>query len=148
MTKTKILLLSLAIATVIGLMGFAGIQTLTQQIYDARSCEWANIDNIEMHARIDIPETESCQCEYDEATHEKKAAFSLAADLDVEAYARKNNLKPIAGDLPKHVATYAGIGTSEQDLFVRQDSYQDGEHCELLFDPSSRKLWVYLKYLD
>lgn len=149
MTKTRIFLLSIAILAALAGLGFMGIRTLTQKIYNARTCDWANIDNIEMHARIDIPEIESCECEYDEIFNVKKSTFTLLADMDPEEYIRKNKLEPLQGDFPRNVLAYAGNQVLNQPkLFVREGGRRDEERYEVLFDPSTRKLWIYLKYFN
>ena len=149
MTRIRILLLSVAIAAALAGLGYMGVRTLSQQIYKARTCNWANIDNIEMHARIDIPKVESCECEYDEFFNVKKSSFTLSDDLNVEEYTLKNQLVPLRDDSPKNVLEYAGNQILNQDkLFARQGFRRDEDQYEVLFDPSTRKLWVYLKYFN
>src|SRR5690606_41043401 len=86
----------------------------TSQLLPYTTLFRSNIDNIEMHARIDIPEIESCECEYDEIFNVKKSTFTLLADMDPEEYIRKNKLEPLQGDFPRNVLAYAGHQRSEE----------------------------------
>lgn len=149
MSNTRIFLLSLAIAAALAGILVLAVSTLSQQIYNARTCNWANIDNIEMHARIDIPSIEDCDCEYDELFNSKRASFTLSKKVDILQYVNANRLTPIQGELPQNILAFADKQFNPgQTLFVREGARGDEERYEVLFDPSTRKLWVYLKYLN
>ncbi len=60
MNKTKIILLVVAIIVAMVSLGFMGLRAFTTKVMESRSCDWANIDNIEMRARIDIPVIDDC----------------------------------------------------------------------------------------
>jgi len=65
MTKTlKIIIIPLASVIVLCGLCILGIRGFTHLVYSQRSCEWANIDNIELHTHIDIPKIKGCDCEY------------------------------------------------------------------------------------
>ncbi len=149
MPNTRIFLLSLAIAAALAGILILSVSTLSQQIYNARTCNWANIDNIEMHAGIDIPLVEECECEYDELFNSKRASFTLSKKVDVSQYVNANGLTPIQGELPQNILAFANKQfNTGQTLFVREGTRDGEERYEVLFDPSTRKLWVYLKYLN
>ena len=60
-------------------------KTLVVSIANQRTCEWANIDNIEINAKINIPSIIDSDCEYLEAINTKKAYFEFnLADFDAD----------------------------------------------------------------
>lgn len=148
-SKPKIILIVLAIVASVGCLGFMGVRAYVSKIYNSRSCEWANIDNIEMHAQIDIPEIADCDCEYDPVNDAKKVSFTLKS-VNVAEYVRKNKLEPLQGDVPKSISAFAKerFSTNTQAYYVREGLRHNEERYELLYNPTDNKLWVYLEYLD
>lgn len=148
--KTKIVLIVLAIIAAIGCLGFMGFRAFVAKMYNSRSCDWANIDNIEMHARIDIPEIEACDCEYDAVFDAKKVVFTLDKSLNSAKYVASNNLQPLQGEVPKSIKGFAKreFSPTTQALYVREGLRHNEERYELLFEPQTKKLYVYLEYLD
>lgn len=149
-SKTKIVLIILAIVAALGCLGFMGFRAFVSKMYNSRSCDWANIDNIEMHAGIDIPEIEDCECEYDAVFDAKKVVFTLDKSLNSAKYVASNNLQLLQGEIPKSIKAFANreFSPTKQALYVRQGMRHNEERYELLYEPQTRKLYVYLEYLD
>ena len=95
MNKRRITLMVIAIAASVICLGFMGLRAFTTKIYDSRSCEWANIDNIELRAKIDIPAQIDCQCQYDEITETKQAIITLDKKDIPADYVTANKLKKL-----------------------------------------------------
>ncbi|MFA5849549.1 MAG: hypothetical protein WC833_06680 [Bacteroidales bacterium] len=97
MTKTvKIITITLASAIVLCGLFVLGFRGFTHLIYSQRGCEWANIDNIELHTHIDIPKIKGCDCEYKKELNTKIARFDIdRSKVDMERYIRINNFKKL-----------------------------------------------------
>jgi hypothetical protein len=150
MNKSRIALLVVAIAAAVVCLGFMGIRAFTQRIYDGRSCQWANIDNIEMHVKIDVPETAHCDCRYDQLTRTKSAVFTLVKNEIPDGYAQANRLEKISKTdrfpidfkwLRKHPLD------ASHNLYFREAETKWDDY-KLLYDESAGKLYVSLRYLD
>ena len=63
-TKYKYILLGIVGLLLMALVLIIGLRTLVMSIANQRTCEWANIDNIELNARIDVPLIIDSDCEY------------------------------------------------------------------------------------
>ena len=137
-----------------GVAGYFGLREFTRAIYRQRDCEWANIDNIEMHAEVNIPRITNWDCLYDPATNIKRAFFIIdTAKVDIARYIHDNGFK-------KHTAatgfTLSGFLRNEHTpanlQYLGELYYKDGryerETWKLLLDRQSGKLWVILNYMD
>lgn len=151
MEKSRIALLVVAIVAALGCLGFMGVRAFSEKIYKSRDCDFANIDNIEMHARIDIPSTTDCQCEYDNSTHTKKVIFDLDKDDLPEDYIVLNKLVKTSAtdiaitdfDFEKNLARFA----ASKSLYYREGQTEKDRY-KIIFDQEAGKIWVNLKYLD
>lgn len=151
MEKTRIALLVVAIVAAFGCIGFMGVDALCEKIYKSRDCEFANIDNIEMHAKINIPSTKDCECLYDRATNTKKAFFDLDSESVAKDYIEKNQL--VKTDMSQIALAEFGLEKNKPD-FTNQRSlyYREGktkrDNYKIIFDRDAGKIWVKLTYFD
>lgn len=151
MNKTKIILLVVAIIVAMVSLGFMGLRAFTTKVMESRSCDWANIDNIEMRARIDIPVIDDCDCDYDKDSDIKRVVFQLkTGDINFAEYAKRNKLNGVNSQ--KIASTDFSFGKNEQPTIDRSFYYREGktqwESYKLALDSKTGQLWVYLKYLD
>lgn len=86
--KRFVVLLSIGI---FGLLLF-GIISFIKAIKKERGCDFANIDNVEIYAKIDIPKIESSNCSYNVSLNRKTVYFKLK-ELSATTYIKKNKLK-------------------------------------------------------
>ena len=149
MSKYKTL--KIAVASIIALialvlaLGYFFVKSIINQ----RTCEWANIDNIEVHAKVNVPSIEGSDCQYNESTNVKRAKFALSP-LDMTAYIAQNKLQSFQEGMPIDEDTF---------LSFEQDSHEDanlfGKHVSLggkeayaLLDSATRELWVTIQFED
>ena len=71
---------------------FFGFKFLVISIVNQRSCEFANIDNIEVNIGIDIPKIESSLCNFNEI-HNIKSVYFKFKEQNSEEYILKNNFE-------------------------------------------------------
>lgn len=142
----------IAIAASLICLIFLGIKVYAAKIYDSRSCQWANIDNIEMRAKIDIPETTDCLCEYNENSGTKQAIFTLKKEAIGDNYTQINKLSKLnpgtiiaATDFLSDKNPVSLI--HNENLYFREGK-STNESYKLLYDASLGKIWVNVKYLD
>lgn len=152
---TKPLKIILIVLLAIGLLftgAYFGIRNYTQSIYHQRSCEWSSIDNVEMHAEVDIPEVISNQCRYVPEENTKMTRFVIdPKKVNLDEYIPKNNLKKSAApdsltinELLKEPGDLKDLQQSP-DLYIREGSYK-GETWIVILDKKTGKLWVTIKY--
>lgn len=148
MSTKKLLLLTIAIIVAIICLGFLGVRTFAQKVVNNRDCEWANIDHIEMRARVNIPPVSYVDCDYDKASKRKTTVFTLNKSLfDVEEYSLEHGFKRIDaapenfGDFDKEGIAHAAAS----DLFYREGQTETNSY-KMLLDTKNGKLWVDLQY--
>jgi hypothetical protein len=137
----------LAVCTVV----FLGYSSFVSSIRNQRTCEWANIDNIELHAHIDVPKVTTWDCDYEKAVNTKKAHFTIAQkDFDLNGYIQMYNLKELTSDSKIAFDRFLHLkrdSVTSADYYYKK-GYQDGEKWEVLLDKSTGKLWVTIQYKD
>jgi hypothetical protein len=90
-SKYKYVLFGASGLLVLVLVAILGLRTLVVSIANQRTCEWANIDNIEINAKINIPSIIDSDCVYLESINTKKAYFEFnLADFDGDHYIEVN----------------------------------------------------------
>jgi hypothetical protein len=137
--KTAIIILTLIIV-LYGLLYFG--------IYNQRNCAWANIDNIEIHAKIDIPKIKTYECEYIKKQNLKMARFDIEKnEIAMERYIQTNKFIKLTDAnnislklLKKEINI---IGTSNLYYTI---GTQEGETWQTVLDTSTGHLWVTIKY--
>jgi len=150
----KIFTITLTTAILIGGLIILGIYGFTRLVYNQRNCEWANIDNIEMHAHVDIPEIKNCDCEYLEEENIKLSCFEIEVEkVDMNRFIQKNSLKKLSlpttvefDELLKLKSNFNDLKDSS-DLYYRVGS-QEGESWQILLNNTTGRLCVFIKYKD
>ena len=130
-------------------MAVLGFRTLTRSIYEQRTCEWANIDNLELHAKVNIPKISSSDCEYNRETNTKKAYFVVKKDmLAIDKYLDANKLSFIDNRLAIQVDKLLNIEelSTESKSFYSKESHINGESSYVLFNSDEGKLWVTVEF--
>ena len=147
MKLKNILILAVCFVIAVVCLGYIGIRSFTKNIYNSQNCEWANIDNIEMRAMVDIPKIESSKCNYDTISKTKKVLFVLDKELNTEDYISKNKLQKLVS--PKSLSSF-NLKPEEitPETFYIREKTTEWESYKILLDSKSRKLWIDLKYLD
>ena len=133
-------------------VAFVSIKTLNQTIYKSRSCEWANIDNIESRTLTDIPHTEDCKCKYSAPEAVKKTAFKLELSADeIAKYAIENKFEVVDKPDGRLLQNFEEFGVNTETLakgqILHKTADRPGEESyTLVLHPESKTLLVYLKY--
>ena len=150
----KISTIILTVVLTIGGFVILGLFGFTRLIYNQRNCTWANIDNIEMHAHIDIPKITTSNCEYIKEENVKIACFEIdTTTVDIDKYIQNNFFKklPLATDVKfderlKEKSNLDELRDSEC-FFYKLDSH-NGELYQILLKGITGQLYVYIKYND
>ncbi len=148
MKTKKILIISLCSTAAIVCLGFIGLRSFVKNIYKSENCEWANIDNIEMRAMVDIPKIEGSECEYDSISKTKKVIFILYKELNTKEYIKKNNLQKLTESEKLSSFHLNSEELANSKTFYFREKTTQWESYKILLDSKSRKLWIDLKYLD
>lgn len=154
---TKPLKIILIVLLAIGFLftgAYFGIKNYTRSIYDQRSCEWSTIDNIEMHAEVDIPEVINSECRYVPERNRKMARFVIdRKSVNLDEYIPNNKLQKsipldslVIDDLLKKPGDEKELRESS-GLYIREGSYK-GETWIIILDRKTGKLWVTINYQD
>lgn len=151
-TKTAVLIGMGAIAVLVsfGFAGMYGFRAFTRNIFESKSCEWANIDHIELRARVNIPATENCDCRYDRSANTKTSVFQLNDHIvNLDTYIPKNQFKPVTkadlAGLPQFPD--ADLDSKSGNLFFRKGTSATHDYC-LLLNKETAKLGVQISYKD
>jgi hypothetical protein len=155
MTKTmKMTSITLTTVIVLSCLGYFGLRHFTRSVYSQRTCEWANIDNIELHTRVDIPKIITCDCEYQKEQNTKMARFDIDKDnVDMDHYVKVNKFKKLDSkeeilfdELLNREDNPADLVSSSDLYFTKGNS--DGETWQTLLDYSTGRLWVTINYVN
>lgn len=119
-------------------------------VKNQRGCEWANIDNIEIHAHVNVPAVDSSDCLFDENENMKMAFFQLdTSHLDPDDYVRKNLLKKVESPTPFSPLPFLNITERELQTgrrYVRTDSVNGLPSSHVFFHADEARLWVTIAY--
>jgi len=125
-----------------------------------RSCDAFNIDNIELHAQVDIPDIEDSDCNYDGVRTMKQAWFLLdKGSMNMDHYISRNKFLPFTdtsnvgfSDFLNLDSGIIGADFSKSELYYTKGSAKrlSGilESWKTLLDKRSGKLWVAIYYND
>lgn len=148
-SKYKYILLGIAGLILLGLAFILGLRTLVVSIANQRTCEWANIDNIEVNARIDVPSIIDSDCEYLEAINTKKAYFEFdLADFDADRYIEVNKLKKLNSKYPEIDFINFNSDSLKFDMLYYKSRNGKNSNSYALFDKNKGQLWVSIQYVD
>lgn len=148
----RILIAAGIAAAVIGIACLA-LMGLGRLIYAQRTCEWVNIDNIELHTGINIPRIADDDCTYFKAANAKVAYFRIDKErVPIADYVRINRFVPCQpGALPVPDALL-GESTAPALPPLQRLHYttgtRKGETWQALLDTATGGLWVVLRYHD
>ncbi|WP_299334655.1 hypothetical protein [uncultured Psychroserpens sp.] len=88
----KKLLTIVSLLAFIFLMLYGALHLFGRQIYNTKSCELYNIDNIELRTGVDIPKVKSTDCECKDNT--KVSKFIIDTNqLDLDRYISRNDFE-------------------------------------------------------
>jgi len=144
----------------IGVLGFGGCVGCVKLIGNSNSCKWANIDNIELRAHIDIPaiETGSCICILDKEDDSKTNYFKIRTDaVDMDRYVERNSFISV-NDTDMDLSVFGKLSKNPEITpeniqgYYYNSGYNTGKgkrtHWLAIVNKNSGDLWVYLKYKE
>lgn len=123
----KILIVFVLVLVIVGLF-CGGIQLYGKHIFNSQSCQFYNIDNIELRTGVDIPKVTSTDCTCKDNT--KISKFIIDTEhLDLDRYVNRNGFKLI------------------DDLYIKEN---DNKHStyKVVFNRKTAELIVNLTYKD
>ena len=130
---------------------FMGFKGFVNSIRNQRTCEWAIIDNIELHAHIDVPKVTKCDCDYDNISNTKKASFNIDKNnLKTDEYVQHYSLKELRSFTQLDHNEFLNLNKEalvDSHLYYKT-GISNGEEYAILFDELSGRLWVTIKYKD
>ncbi len=148
-SKYKYVLFGASGLLVLVLVAILGLRTLVVSIVNQRTCEWANIDNIEINAKINIPSIISSDCVYLKSINTKKAYFEFnLADFDGDRYIEDNKLKKLNSKYPEIDFINFNSDSLKFDMLYYKSRNSKNSNSYALFDKNKGQLWVSIQYTD
>jgi hypothetical protein len=147
--KRLVLLLSIGI---FGLLLF-GIISFIKAIRNERGCDFANIDNVEIYAKIDIPKIVTSDCNYNVSLNRKTVYFKLK-ELTATTYIKKNKLKQSnqlkESDFEKMKFFLGDITTikANKDAIYDKTIKSEKSSSFVVYNSKTNELWVLIDYKD
>jgi len=149
--KKKVAIIALVSLFTVCVFTFLGFTAFVSSIRNQRTCEWANIDNIELHAHIDVPKVTKWDCNYDKANNIKKAAFTIDRNnFNLNEYIQTYNLKKLNSATELKYDRFLNLekeSLTSSDLYYKKNPL-GGERYDVLLDKKTGRLWVTIKYND
>jgi hypothetical protein len=136
-----------------GLIAYSGLYAFTRLVYHQRTCAWANIDNVELHARLDIPLISSCDCTYDAVDNSKRTVFHIDKErVDLDNYIRQNGFKQLTSNvvldsLLEGEANLARDQGASAAIYYTMGA-QGAKNWQALLNKSSGVLLVLIRYAE
>jgi lipopolysaccharide export LptBFGC system permease protein LptF len=148
-SKYKYVLFGASGLLVLVLVAILGLRTLVVSIANQRTCEWANIDNIEINAKINIPSIIDSDCVYLESINTKKAYFEFnLADFDGDHYIEVNKFKNLESKHTEFDFINFNIDSLTIDVLYYKSKKGKKSNSYALFDKNKGVLWVSIQYFD
>jgi hypothetical protein len=148
-SNLKLILFGASSLLILGLVFILGLRSLVVSIANQRTCEWANIDNIELNAKVDIPSILDSDCEYLDTINTKKAYFRFdQTHFDSDYYIEVNQLKSLD---TKHTGIdFINFNTDSLsvDALYYKSRTGNKSNSYVLFDKNKEQLWVSIQYAD
>jgi hypothetical protein len=148
-SNLKLILFGASSLLILGLVFILGLRSLVVSIANQRTCEWANIDNIELNAKVDIPSILDSDCEYLDTINTKKAYFKFdPTHFDSDYYIQVNQLKSLD---TKHTGIdFINFNTDSLSVNALYYKSRTGHKSNsyVLFDKNKEQLWVSIQYAD
>ena len=149
MSKSKIAFMIVTIMIALVGIVYISVNTISYFIYESRSCNWANIYNIEMRTKVDLPKTSDCSCSYNKETDSKTAIFTLDLDsVAIMKYADVNGFKPMLDSDRDFNFRNIDENVLAAKLWHKSGLHPDRESYRILLDPKAKKMYVSLSYLN
>lgn len=149
--KGKGTIIILTLIFTICAFAFLGFREFVKAIRNQRTCEWANIDNIELHAHVDIPKVTKWDCNYEKESNTKKASFTIDINhIDLNYYIQTYHLKKWDSATEPEYNRFLNLkkdSLNTSDLYYKNSSL-DGERYDVLLDKKTARIWVTIKYKD
>ena len=150
--SVKILLITLITILLIGGTIVLGIFGLVKLIAIQRNCGWANIDNIEVNAHIDIPKVKSSNCKFIKEENIKIACFQIdTVNVDMNYYRQNNSLTKLDStsvvqfeDLLLRKSNFDTLKSSSE-FYYRVGSKKD-RSWQILLNYTTGQLCVFIQY--
>ena len=143
-----IFLASIITICVLAVLGFRGF---VNSIRNQRTCEWANIDNIELHAHIDVPRVTKWDCDYEKVSNTKRASFTVdKKNVNIDEYIKNYHFKKLHSPTDFEDGRFLNLNKESlggADLYYKKNP-ADGERFDVLFDKATARLWVTIEYKD
>ncbi len=146
----KISIIILTSVVVSGIV-YLGLHKFYQVIYNQRTCEWANIDNIELHTSIDIPDIISCDCEYKREKNTKIVRLEIDENaVDLNRFIQMNKFKKVqsAADLSPKLLLIDSMDNNliaSSDLYYTNSSFE-GENWQAVLNANTGILSIRIQY--
>ena len=145
----KLILIGVSGLLILGIALIFGLKTLVVSIANQRTCEWANIDNIEINAKINIPSIIDSDCVYLESINTKKAYFEFnLADFDGDHYIEVNKFKNLESKHTEFDFINFNIDSLTIDMLYYKSKKGKKSNSYALFDKNKGILWVSIQYFD
>ena len=150
--KTIFIALTLTVLLCMGVI--LGLKMFTRSIYNQRTCDWANIDNIELHTQIDIPDILTYDCFYKGERNTKMARFDLDLNnLDMINYIHQNKFTRLTKPTEFFFDKFLNININADELLSNRNLYYTygssrQENWQALLDNVAGKLWVTIEYAN
>ncbi|MDB4144247.1 hypothetical protein N8480_00710 [Flavobacteriaceae bacterium] len=148
-SNLKLILFGASSLLILGLVFILGLRSLVVSIANQRTCEWANIDNIELNAKVDIPSILDSDCEYLDTINTKKAYFRFdPTHFDSDYYIEVNQLKSLdSKDTGIDFINFNTDSLSVDALYYKSRT-GNKSNSYVLFDKNQEQLWVSIQYAD
>lgn len=147
----KFLLISVSIISFLILLGISSLILFAKVASNQRTCKWANIDNVELHASINIPEVIKSECDYNEESNTKKAYFAFDVNkIKIEKYIENNQLIKLDSTSNGMLIKLLNFPSKPKNhsLMYYKTTYFNGETTYSLVDFISGEIWVCIEYCN
>lgn len=148
----KTIIITLVVVSSFTLL-FFDFKSFVYSIKNERSCEFANIDNIEIHIGINIPKTESSLCNYDESLNMKSVYFKFK-ELNSQEYISDNefikikNFKELnEGYIQYFLGDYKSLNKDIDSLYLKIDDWKSNFHFAV-YNAKTNEFWAVVYYKD
>lgn len=154
MINIKTILIALTLTVLLCLGVILGLKMFTRSIYNQRTCDWANIDNIELHTQIDIPDILTYDCCYIGERNTKMARFDLDLNnFDMINYIHRNKFTRLTKPTDFFFDMFLNININADELLSNRNLYytygsSPQENWQALLDNVAGKLWVTIEYAN
>jgi len=132
--------------------GYLLFTSFLGRVYESRDCEWANIDHVEMHVKMNIPSIEYAECDYNPVEQTRLVKFQFAIDSEsLNNYTEKNKLNQLAKNTQLDFNQYLqpNVLLAEHQLegaLYSKKGESENAKWSALYDNELSSLWVRIDY--